>query len=72
MLVWWLVPDNVPQDAQSMSIYRAGTRLGGNRAGLLVDAGVRGHLSGDVWVQVQALLSKKAGYMPSQAKLDIP
>eukprot|EP00974_Lingulodinium_polyedra_P058102 5595206-Lingulodinium_polyedra.AAC.1 len=43
-----------------------------NRAGLLVDTGVRGNLSGDAWVQVQALLSKKAGYMPSQSKLDTP
>eukprot|EP00974_Lingulodinium_polyedra_P080896 7836986-Lingulodinium_polyedra.AAC.1 len=55
-----------------MSIYHAGTRLGGNRAGLQVDTGVWGNLSGDAWVQEQALLSKKAGYMPSQAKLDTP
>eukprot|EP00974_Lingulodinium_polyedra_P060083 5790988-Lingulodinium_polyedra.AAC.1 len=53
-----------------MSIYHAGTRLGDNRAGLLVDTGVWGNLSGDVWVQAQALLSTKAGYVPSQAKLD--
>eukprot|EP00974_Lingulodinium_polyedra_P039111 3748517-Lingulodinium_polyedra.AAC.1 len=72
MLVWWLVPDNIPHDVQSMSIYHAGTRLGDNRAGLLVDTGVWGHLSGDVWVHEQALLSKEAGYMPSQAKLDTP
>eukprot|EP00974_Lingulodinium_polyedra_P079896 7737642-Lingulodinium_polyedra.AAC.1 len=55
-----------------MSIYRAGTRLGDNRAGLHVDTGVRGNLSGNVWAQEQALLSTKAGYMPSQAKLETP
>eukprot|EP00974_Lingulodinium_polyedra_P057422 5525877-Lingulodinium_polyedra.AAC.1 len=32
VLVWWPVPNNIPQDVQSMSIYRAGTRLGDNRA----------------------------------------
>eukprot|EP00974_Lingulodinium_polyedra_P121674 11179888-Lingulodinium_polyedra.AAC.1 len=55
-----------------MRIYRAGARFGDNRAGLLVDAGVWGNLSGDVWVQEQALSSRAAGYMPSQAKLDTP
>eukprot|EP00974_Lingulodinium_polyedra_P108879 10537737-Lingulodinium_polyedra.AAC.1 len=60
MLVWWLVPDDAPQDAQSMSVLHAGTRLGDNRAGLLIDTGARGNLSSDVWVQEQALLSKKA------------
>eukprot|EP00974_Lingulodinium_polyedra_P020990 2028063-Lingulodinium_polyedra.AAC.1 len=40
MLVWWIVPNNIPQDARSMSIYHAGTRRGDNRAGLSVDAGV--------------------------------
>eukprot|EP00974_Lingulodinium_polyedra_P023272 2246735-Lingulodinium_polyedra.AAC.1 len=55
-----------------MSIYHLGTRLGNNRAGLLIDTGVWGNLSGDAWVQGQALLSKKAGYMPSQSRLDIP
>eukprot|EP00974_Lingulodinium_polyedra_P028112 2715247-Lingulodinium_polyedra.AAC.1 len=69
MLVWWPVPSIVPQDAQSMRIYHAGARLDDNRAGLLVDTGVWGNLSGDAWVQEQALLSKKAGYVPSQAKL---
>eukprot|EP00974_Lingulodinium_polyedra_P074647 7234229-Lingulodinium_polyedra.AAC.1 len=55
-----------------MSICHAGTRLGNNRARLLVGTGVWGNLSGDAWVQEQALLSKKAGYVPSQAKLDTP
>eukprot|EP00974_Lingulodinium_polyedra_P085988 8326496-Lingulodinium_polyedra.AAC.1 len=55
-----------------MAVYHAGTRLGNNRAGLLVDTGAWGNLSGDVWVQEQALLSKKAGYLPSQAKLEAP
>eukprot|EP00974_Lingulodinium_polyedra_P105467 10211599-Lingulodinium_polyedra.AAC.1 len=63
MLVWWPVPNDLPQAAQSMSIYHAGTLFGDNRAGLLVDTGVWGNLSGDAWVQEQALLSKKAGYM---------
>eukprot|EP00974_Lingulodinium_polyedra_P119507 11171427-Lingulodinium_polyedra.AAC.1 len=40
MLVRWPVPSNAPQDAQSMIIYHAGTRVGDNRAGLFVDAGV--------------------------------
>eukprot|EP00974_Lingulodinium_polyedra_P097729 9473502-Lingulodinium_polyedra.AAC.1 len=40
ILVWWLVPNNIPNDAQSMSIYHLGTRLGNNRAGLLEDTGV--------------------------------
>eukprot|EP00974_Lingulodinium_polyedra_P126447 11198284-Lingulodinium_polyedra.AAC.1 len=66
MLVWWPVPNNIPQVAQSTSIYRAGTRFGDNRAGLFV----WGNLSGDARVQAQARLSNKAGYVPSQAKLD--
>eukprot|EP00974_Lingulodinium_polyedra_P056533 5436667-Lingulodinium_polyedra.AAC.1 len=32
MLVWWLVPNDTPQDAQSMIVFHAGARLGGNRA----------------------------------------
>eukprot|EP00974_Lingulodinium_polyedra_P050656 4871905-Lingulodinium_polyedra.AAC.1 len=59
MLVRWPVPSNLPRDAQPMSIYHAGTRFGDNRAGLLVDTGVWGNLSGDAWVQAQALLSKR-------------
>eukprot|EP00974_Lingulodinium_polyedra_P046738 4478628-Lingulodinium_polyedra.AAC.1 len=55
-----------------MRIYRAGARLGDNRAGLLVDTGVWGNLSGYAWVQEQALRSNKAGYVPTQAKLDTP
>eukprot|EP00974_Lingulodinium_polyedra_P053525 5143426-Lingulodinium_polyedra.AAC.1 len=49
MLVWWPVPTNIPQDAQSMIVYHAGTRLGDNRAGLLVDTGAWGSLSGGAW-----------------------
>eukprot|EP00974_Lingulodinium_polyedra_P126391 11198108-Lingulodinium_polyedra.AAC.1 len=33
MLVWWPVPNNIPRDAQSMSVYHAGTRFGDNHAG---------------------------------------
>eukprot|EP00974_Lingulodinium_polyedra_P088873 8614978-Lingulodinium_polyedra.AAC.1 len=32
MLVWWLVPNNVPNDAQSMNSHHLGTRLGNHRA----------------------------------------
>eukprot|EP00974_Lingulodinium_polyedra_P008968 858507-Lingulodinium_polyedra.AAC.1 len=32
MLGWWLVPNDVPQDAQSTSVFHAGARLGDNRA----------------------------------------
>eukprot|EP00974_Lingulodinium_polyedra_P089302 8658857-Lingulodinium_polyedra.AAC.1 len=55
-----------------MSVFHAGTRLGDKRAGLLIDAGARGSLSGDAWVQEQALLSKRAGCVPSQARLETP
>eukprot|EP00974_Lingulodinium_polyedra_P070699 6843625-Lingulodinium_polyedra.AAC.1 len=60
MLIWWFVPNDTPQDAQPTSVFHAGARLGDNRAGLLIDTGARGNLSGDAWVQEQALLSKKA------------
>eukprot|EP00974_Lingulodinium_polyedra_P078260 7577991-Lingulodinium_polyedra.AAC.1 len=55
-----------------MNIYHLGTRLGNNRAGLLIDTGAWGNLSGDAWVQEQALLSNQAGYMLSQSRLDTP
>eukprot|EP00974_Lingulodinium_polyedra_P130107 11212563-Lingulodinium_polyedra.AAC.1 len=55
-----------------MRVFHAGTRLGANRTGLLIDTGARGNLSGDAWVQEQALLSKKSGYVPSQARLATP
>eukprot|EP00974_Lingulodinium_polyedra_P077719 7524477-Lingulodinium_polyedra.AAC.1 len=70
--IWWPVPDNGSNDLQSMSIYHEGARLGPQRAGLLIDTGARGNLSGDAWVQEQAKLAKEVGNLASQERMSNP
>eukprot|EP00975_Prorocentrum_lima_P034730 7299642-Prorocentrum_lima.AAC.1 len=72
MLVWWPVPVGASSDGVTESVFHLGTRLEGGRAGLLIDTGAWGNLSGDAWVKEQGRLSKSAGYMPAQAKMDTP
>eukprot|EP00974_Lingulodinium_polyedra_P004704 441442-Lingulodinium_polyedra.AAC.1 len=60
MLVWWPVPSDAGQSGQTESVFHVGTRLEGDRAGLIIDTGAWGNFSGDEWVQQQGRLSKSA------------
>ena len=67
VMPWWPVGSG-----DSVTCYHMNTRLPDGRVSIIVDTGAWGNLSGEEWAQSAAAASQRAGYPPSQHKMDNP